>query len=75
MTFNEWLTEQPYMAAALRDELGVTRSAIWQDKNGSMPIPFGWNEAIEKLSHGRLKAAKLDALRIAAKRQRGKHAG
>jgi hypothetical protein len=68
MTFQEWLTEKPYMSAALRDELGVTRSAIWQAKQGLMPIPFSWNATIERLSHGQLKASALDELRIAQKR-------
>lgn len=76
MTFNDWLTEHPYMAAALRHELGVTRSAVWQAKRGLMPIPFSWNSVIEKLSRGKIKATQLDAARIASKRIRGaRHGG
>ena len=70
MTFNEWLTEHPYMGAALQKELGVTRSAVWQAKNGSMPIPFSWNAVIEKLSYGKIKASALDAARLKHKHQR-----
>lgn len=70
MNFNQWLTEHPYMAAALQKELGVTRSAVWQAKKGTMPIPFSWNGVIERLSYGKIKASALDAARLKQKQHR-----
>jgi DNA-binding transcriptional regulator YdaS (Cro superfamily) len=69
MTFKEWLDAHPYMTAALRNELGVSRSAISQARLGKMPIPVRWNAAIEKLSFGKIKAKHLASLRI--ERMRG----